>query len=127
MGSTLKVDNLQNIAIPIVSFVEGYALGGGFELALSSDLIIASDQAKFGLPEINLGLIPGIGGTQKTKKFTFISTGMSNYKEITNALNVFNHSKICLMQCTSLYPCEDKFVGLNVLKEFSKSKLSASI
>ena len=38
-----------------------------FELALSSDLIIASDNAKFGLPEINLGLIPGIGGTQKTK------------------------------------------------------------
>ena len=65
-----KVDNLQKIAIPIFSFVEGYALGGGFELALSSDLIIASDQAKFGFPEINLGLIPGIGGTQKTKKFT---------------------------------------------------------
>ena len=39
-------------------------------MALSSDLIIASDNAKFGLPEINLGLIPGIGGTQKTKKFT---------------------------------------------------------
>ena len=39
-------------------------------MALSSDLIIASENAKFGLPEINLGLIPGIGGTQKTKKFT---------------------------------------------------------
>jgi len=65
-----KVDDLQKIDIPIISFVEGYALGGGFELALSSDLIIASSEAKFGLPEINLGLIPGIGGTQKTKKFT---------------------------------------------------------
>ena len=64
--------------------------------------------------------IPLLKKISKTKKFTFISTGMSNYKEITNALNVFNHSKICLMQCTSLYPCEDKFVGLNVLKEFSK-------
>ena len=61
---------LKNIDIPIIAFVNGYALGGGFELALSSDLIIASDDAKFGLPEINLGLIPGIGGTQKTKKFT---------------------------------------------------------
>ena len=65
-----KVDDLQKINIPIISFVEGYALGGGFELALSSDIIIASSEAKFGLPEINLGLIPGIGGTQKTKKFT---------------------------------------------------------
>ncbi len=61
---------LRKFFIPIISFVEGYALGGGFELALSSDLIIASSEAKFGLPEINLGLIPGIGGTQKTKKFT---------------------------------------------------------
>ena len=52
-----KVDDLQKIDIPIVSFIEGYALGGGFELALSSDLIIASSEAKFGLPEINLGLI----------------------------------------------------------------------
>ena len=65
-----KIDKLKDIDIPIIAFVDGYALGGGFELALSSDLIIGSDDAKFGLPEINLGLIPGIGGTQKTKKFT---------------------------------------------------------
>ena len=64
------VDQLAKINIPIISFVDGYALGGGFELALSTDIIIASDDAKFGLPEINLGLIPGIGGTQKLKKFT---------------------------------------------------------
>ena len=64
------VDQLEMVNIPIISFVEGYALGGGFELALSTDLIIAGTDAKFGLPEINLGLIPGIGGTQKTKKFT---------------------------------------------------------
>ena len=64
-----NIDKLKDIDIPIIAFVSGYALGGGFELALSSDLIIASDNAKFGLPEINLGLIPGIGGTQKTKKF----------------------------------------------------------
>ena len=64
------VDQLDKINIPIISFVDGYALGGGFELALSTDIIIASVDAKFGLPEINLGLIPGIGGTQKLKKFT---------------------------------------------------------
>ena len=66
------VDNLNKIEIPIISFVEGYALGGGFELALTTDLIISSKEAKYGFPEINLGLIPGIGGTQKTKKFTSI-------------------------------------------------------
>ena len=52
-----KAHDLQKINIPIISFVEGYALGGGFELALSSDLIIASSEAKFGLPEINLCLL----------------------------------------------------------------------
>ena len=63
-----KMDSFQKIDIPVISFVEGYALGGGFELALSTDIIIASDKANFGLPEINLGLIPGIGGTQNTKR-----------------------------------------------------------
>ena len=65
-----KIDEFQKIDIPIISFVQGYAIGGGLELALSSDLIIASSNSKFGLPEINLGLIPGMGGTQKSKKFT---------------------------------------------------------
>ncbi len=49
---------------PIVAVVEGKALGGGFELALLTDIIVASPNASFGLPEITLGLIPGIGGTQ---------------------------------------------------------------
>lgn len=47
---------------PVVARVHGYALGGGFELALACDLIIASDQAIFGLPEVRLGLVPGAGG-----------------------------------------------------------------
>ena len=56
---------IEELPIPTLSLVKGFALGGGLEVALSTDLIIASDQAAFGLPETTLGLIPGFGGTQR--------------------------------------------------------------
>ena len=62
---TLAIEAMRT---PVVAAVNGFALGGGCELALATDIRIASDRAKFGQPEVNLGLLPGYGGSQRTTR-----------------------------------------------------------
>lgn len=89
---------LENAPFPVIALVNGFALGGGCELAMSCDLILASDNAKFGQPEINLGVTPGFGGSQRLSRLIgkpmaleLLYTGRLIGAEEAKKLGLINH------------------------------------
>lgn len=78
---TLQIERMRT---PVIAAVNGFALGGGCELAMSCDIRIASDRATFGQPEVNLGLLPGYGGTQRSARL--LGRGMATYLCLTGEM-----------------------------------------
>lgn len=73
------MDAIADLEFPVIAQVNGFALGGGLELALSCDMIFAAETAKLGLPEVTLGLLPGFGGTQRLSR----RVGLGKARELT--------------------------------------------
>ena len=95
-GQELLFDFVENLQTPVIAAINGFALGGGLELALASHIRIASENAKMGLPEVSLGVIPGYGGTQRLAQI--IGKGRAMEMVLTagmiNAETAFNYGLV---------------------------------
>ena len=88
-GQTVLFDLIENLTTPVIAAINGFALGGGLELAMSCHFRVASETAKMGLPEVTLGVIPGYGGTQRLPQIVgkgkamemILTAGMINAEE----------------------------------------------
>ena len=138
-GQEIVFNRIENSPKPIVAAVNGFALGGGCELAMACHFRLASDNAKFGQPEVNLGLIPGYGGTQrltqlvgKGKAIELMLTGnMIDANEaklfglvnhVTSPENLLEHTRTILQTILSKGPSAVSKVIEAVNASFDKSR-----
>ena len=127
-GQEILFDFIENLSTPVIAAVNGFALGGGLELAMACHFRIASDNAKMGLPEVSLGVIPGYGGTQrlpqligKGKAMEMIMTaGMITAEEALH-FGLVNY----VVSQDELLPMAEKIAGKITLN--SPSAISAAI
>jgi enoyl-CoA hydratase len=101
-------DRIESLAVPVIAAVNGYALGGGCELALACDFIYASDTARFGQPEVKLGAIPGFGGTQRLMR----RVGIARAREL-----LFTGETIDAGEALRIGLCNRVFEGTRLLQE----------
>ncbi len=83
--------SLEECSLPVIAAVQGYALGGGFEIALACDFILASEKAELGLPEVHLGLVPGGGGTQRLIQ----KVGLNRARELLLTGDRYDSRQLC--------------------------------
>lgn len=92
-GQALLFDFIENLSTPVIAAVNGFALGGGLELAMAAHFRVASDNAKMGLPEVSLGVIPGYGGTQRLPQL--IGKGKAMEMILTAGMMTAEEAKNC--------------------------------
>ena len=117
------VNKLQKLPIPVIGAVNGFALGGGCEVVIACDFIYASENAMFGLPEINLGIIPGFGGTQRLPRLI----GKNRAKEMIFTGKMIPAAEAQAMGLVNKVCAQDQLMNevLNVAKIIvSKGKVS---
>ncbi|MCG8582136.1 MAG: enoyl-CoA hydratase-related protein [Bacteroidales bacterium] len=115
------LERIENMSIPFIGVINGFALGGGLEIALACDFLVASEKAKFSAPEVNLGLIPGFGGTQRLAR----AIGLNNARYYLFSANMFDaHQAHQMGLVQAVYSPEQLLPKAHELAELISSKSS---